>query len=69
MTLNIIESRQAWEEFLRREYPGVSFLQNNAHPRGIDAVAASVLVGRFYSSRNPPYGVIFDQPRSCGGKI
>ncbi len=64
----IIDDRSEWQRFLSSEYPGVVFSESDAHPPGINAVTAGVLVGRYYSARTPPYGVVFDQPRSCGGK-
>ncbi|MGH8630293.1 MAG: hypothetical protein ACREU7_05950 [Burkholderiales bacterium] len=64
----VIEDRAQWRAFLSREYPGVAFSDNEGHPPGINAVTAGVLVGRYYSAQTPPYGVVFDQPRSCGGK-
>ncbi len=57
-----------WQRVLRREYPSVTFEYVDNHPRGVNAVCEGVLVGRFYESHVPPYGVIFDQPRSCGGR-
>ncbi|MGH8678347.1 MAG: hypothetical protein ACREUQ_08370 [Burkholderiales bacterium] len=66
--MKVIESHPDWENFLRREYPGVTFRADETHPQGINAVSAGVLVGRFFVGRNPQYGVVFDQPRSCGGK-
>jgi len=64
----VIDDRSQWQAFLSREYPGVTFSDNDGHPSGINAIAAGVLVGRYYTARTPPYGVVFDQPRSCGGK-
>jgi hypothetical protein len=57
-----------WQHALRREFPGVRFEAAQTHPAGINAVCEGVLVGRFYEAHRPPYGVIFDQPRSCGGR-
>lgn len=67
--MKLIESREDWEARLRREYPGVAFAESGGHPPGVNAVIAGVLVGRYYEAKQPPYGVVFDQPRSCGGKI
>lgn len=67
--MTVIDSRAKWESHLRREYPGVAFAADASHPPGVNAVAAGVLVGRYYSTRSPAYGVIFDQPRSCGGRL
>ena len=66
--MKIIEFHSDWETNLRREYPGVTFADGEGRPQGINATAAGVLVGRFYSGQTPPYGVIFDQARSCSGK-
>lgn len=66
--MKVIESRRAWESDLRREYPNVILTDGEGYPPGINAVIAGVLVGRFYSAQTPPYGVIFDQARSCSGK-
>ena len=60
--------QREWQAALRREYPSVQFEDANTHPPGVNAVCEGVLVGRFYSSANPPYGVLYDQPRSCGGR-
>jgi hypothetical protein len=64
----VIDDRWKWQDMLSREYPGVAFSENTGHPAGINAVTGGVLVGRYYSGQIPPYGVVFDQPRSCGGK-
>ena len=66
--MKLIDSRNDWEAHLRRDFSGVAFADDNGNPPGVNAVAAGVMVGRFYSSRSPAYGVIFDQPRSCSGK-
>ncbi|MCA3129558.1 MAG: hypothetical protein ACK5YW_10710 [Betaproteobacteria bacterium] len=57
----------AWRSKLRFEYPSVRFEQTDA-PAGINAVCEGVLVGRFFAERDPPFGVVYAQPRSCGGK-
>jgi hypothetical protein len=57
-----------WQRTLRHEYADVRFENVDTQPAGINAVCEGVLVGRFYSTAAPPYGVIFDQPRSCGGR-
>lgn len=57
-----------WQRKLRYEYPGVEFEETCVRPRGINAVCAGVLVGRFYLDSEPPYGVLFEQARSCGGR-
>lgn len=67
--MKLIDLRSDWEALLRREYPGVAFADDDGHPPGVNAVSAGVMVGRFYSAKSPAYGVVFDQPRSCGGKI
>jgi hypothetical protein len=64
----VIEDRAHWEALLSREYPGVSFSVDDSTPAGINAVTEGVLVGRYFLARTPSYGVMFDQPRSCGGK-
>lgn len=64
----VIESREQWCDYLKHEYPGVQFDEDKKYPRGINAITAGVLVGRFYVERTEPYGVVFDQPRSCGGR-
>jgi hypothetical protein len=64
----VIEKRADWEAHLAREYPGVAFSENGSTPPGVNAVMEGVLVGRYFSARTPPYGVVYDQPRSCGGK-
>lgn len=66
--MKVIELRSDWETELSREYPGVTFTGGAGYPPGVNAVAAGVLIGRFYSAQTPPYGVIFDQSRSCSGK-
>jgi hypothetical protein len=64
----VIERRADWEARLVREYPGVTFSEDGSVPPGVNAVTDGVLVGRYFSTRTPPYGVVYDQPRSCGGK-
>ncbi len=64
----VIHSLDEWTAFLEREYPGVQFRESDGHPRGLNAVAAGVLVGRFHAHRSPAFGVVYDQPRSCGGR-
>lgn len=64
----VIDSLQAWTEFLERHYPGVRFERTESHPPGLNAITAGVLIGRYHSHRDPAYGVVFDQPRSCGGR-
>jgi hypothetical protein len=66
--IRVINDRAEWQAFLSREYPGVVFRESDANPPGVNAMTAGVLVGRFYTTRNRPFGVVFDQPRSCGGK-
>lgn len=56
-----------WRQKLRFEYPSVRFEQTDA-PSGINALCEGVLVGRFFAERDPPFGVVYAQPRSCGGK-
>ena len=64
----MIASERDWAAELRREFPGVEYAPGEGNPAGINAVSAGVLVGRWYGARTPPYGVVFDQPRSCGGR-
>ena len=64
----VIDSLEEWTELLQREYPSVQFDRTKSHPPGINAVTAGVLVGRYHSQRDPAFGVIYDQPRSCGGR-
>ncbi len=64
----VIHSRSKWNECLEREYPGVRFEVDGGHPPGVSAIKSGVLVGRFYTGRAPAFGVVFDQPRSCGGR-
>lgn len=66
--MKLIDDRAQWQAVLAREYPGVVFSESGGAPPGINAVTAGVLVGRYYAAQNPPYGVVFDQPRSCSGK-
>lgn len=65
----VIESLAQWKTWLEREYPGVSFVESETSPPGLNAVTAGVLVGRYHTQRAPAYGVVFDQPRSCGGRF
>lgn len=64
----VIADRADWQAFLEREYPGVRFSEEEGTPPGVNAIIEGVLVGRYFTARTPPYGVVFDQPRSCGGK-
>jgi hypothetical protein len=64
----VIHSLEAWAELLEREYPGVLFQHTESHPPGLNAVSAGVLVGRYHSERDPAYGVVYTQARSCGGR-
>jgi hypothetical protein len=64
----VIHSRSKWNEYLEREYPGVRFEEDDKHPPGVNAIMGGILVGRFYMERAQPFGVVFDQPRSCGGR-
>ncbi len=64
----VIHSRRQWSECLKREYPGVHFDEDSGHPPGVNAVTDGVLVGRFFTGRAQPFGVVFNQPRSCGGR-
>ncbi|UCH48742.1 MAG: hypothetical protein JSU95_02765 [Betaproteobacteria bacterium] len=64
----IIDSLEEWTELLQREYPRVRFDHTDGHPPGINAVTAGVLVGRYHTERKPAFGVVYDQPRSCGGR-
>ncbi|MGD2138851.1 MAG: hypothetical protein PVH25_00530 [Burkholderiales bacterium] len=64
----VFHSLEEWTETLSREYPGVQFQPSEKHPKGLNAITAGVLVGRYHSERNPAFGVVFDQPRSCGGR-
>lgn len=61
------DSLARWQQKLRFEYPGVTF-EATDHPPGVNAVCEGVLVGRFFADRHPPCGVVYAQPRSCGGK-
>jgi len=56
-----------WKRKLRAEYVNVRF-ESTDHPAGINAICENVLVGRFFADRSSPYGVVYAQPRSCGGK-
>ena len=62
-----LSSLSAWQQAVRREYPAVRF-ETTERPAGVNAVCEGVLVGRYFSERDRPYGVIYAQPRSCGGK-
>lgn len=64
----VIDSLEEWKTFLEREYPGVRFNYTRSEPAGLNATTAGVLVGRYHSARTPSYGLIFDHPRSCGGR-
>ena len=64
----VIESLEEWTDLLKSEYPGVHFDHTDGHPPGINAVTAGVLVGRYHTARTPAFGVVYDQPRSCGGR-
>ncbi len=64
----VFKLRREWADCLEREYPGVCFEENSSRPAGINAVKAGVLVGRFYTGRQQPFGAVFDQARSCGGR-
>jgi hypothetical protein len=65
---HVIHSRREWQDCLEYEYPGVRFEENGGHPPGVNAIIAGILVGRFFTGRKPPFGVVYDQPRSCGGR-
>lgn len=56
-----------WQRKLRFEYASVRF-ETTDNPSGVNAVCENILVGRFFADRHPPHGVIYAQPRSCGGK-
>ena len=64
----VLHSIEDWTAYLQREYPGVRIERTEGHPPGLNAVAAGILVGRYHSQRNPAFGVVYDQPRSCGGR-
>lgn len=64
----VFSSLNEWTARLVHEYPGVSFMESNGHPPGVNAVTAGVLVGRFFPGRKPAYGIMFNQPRSCDGR-
>jgi len=64
----VIHSLEQWAAFLEREYPGVRFRHTQGHPPGLNAVTAGVLVGGFHTHRDTAFGVVFDQPCSCGGR-
>ena len=57
-----------WQRKLRFEYARVRF-EATDHPPGVNAVCENILVGRFFADRIPPCGVIYAQPRGCGGKL
>ena len=65
---HVTHSLEEWTELLQREYPGVRFQHTAGHSPGLNAISAGVLVGRYHSERDPAYGVVFAQPRSCGGR-
>lgn len=65
--MEIVSDPGEWRARLRREYGDVRF-EDTAHPPGVNAVCDGVLVGRYFSDRDPPHGVIHAQPRSCGAK-
>jgi hypothetical protein len=56
-----------WKRKLRSEYVNVRF-EPTENPAGVNAICENVLVGRFFADRSSPYGVVYAQPRSCGGK-
>lgn len=64
----VVDSLEEWKTILEREYPGVRFDSTSSEPAGLNAITAGVLVGRYHSARTPSFGVIFAQPRSCGGR-
>jgi hypothetical protein len=64
----IMHSLDEWTAYLERAYPGVRINRTKSHPPGLNAVAAGILVGRYHSQRDPAFGVVYDQPRSCGGR-
>jgi hypothetical protein len=64
----VIHSLEDWTKLLEREYPQVRFEHADKHPAGLNAIVAGVLVGRYHSQRDPAFGVVFAQPRSCGGR-
>jgi hypothetical protein len=64
----IYSDEAEWRRALRHDFPSVRFEDVSTHPPGVNALCEDVLVGRFYTHSTPPYGVLFDQPRSCGGR-
>ena len=62
----VVRSLEEWTRRLEREYPGVRFEHSGGNQPGLNAIADGVLVGRYHSERDPAYGVVFSQPRSCG---
>ena len=64
----VIDSLEEWTGFLEHEYPDVLFEPTAGHPPGLNAVVSGVLIGRYHSHRDPAFGVVYDQPRSCGGR-
>ncbi len=64
----VIHSLEEWTRLLEREYPGVRIQRTSGHPPGLNATSAGVLVGRYHNGRDPAYGVVFAQARSCGGR-
>ena len=64
----VIHSLEEWTRLLEREYPGVQIERTSTHPPGLNATCAGVLVGRYHHERDPQYGVVYAQPRSCGGR-
>lgn len=64
----VIQSLEEWTRMLEREYPGVRIQHSGGNRPGLNAIIAGVLVGRYHSECDPAYGVVFAQPRSCGGR-
>ncbi|MBI1394451.1 MAG: hypothetical protein GC151_00610 [Betaproteobacteria bacterium] len=65
--MSTYSSLSSWQDKLRFEYPEVHF-ENTEHPEGVNAVCEGVLVGRFFRQKDPSYGVVYEQTRSCGGR-
>lgn len=65
--MSTFDTLSDWQRKLRFEYAGVRF-EPTDHPLGVNAVREDILVGRFFADRSPPFGLIYSQPRSCGGK-
>lgn len=65
--MSTYQTLSSWQEKVRFEYPGAHF-QTTDHPDGVNAVCDGVLVGRYFVERQPAYGVIYEQARSCGGR-